>query len=367
MKSGRFLFVIVIILAVAIVYYFATTERDKGLVLVGTVDANQVIVSAKIQGRIEKLLVDEGTPVKQGDLIAVLDSAELEAQKRAAQNVLAGLRSQVTGTQATEMMTRGSTSSDVLTAKARVQSTRAQLAAAQATLEQVSADTARTLTLASQGVASQQDRDHALAALKSAQANVQSLSDQVRAAESDLASTEARLHNTRAAQSTVASTRAQMLSAQAQLAEAETRLGYTQVTAPIAGVVSLRAARQGEVVNPGAPIVTLVDLTDTWVRAAVPETYSDKIALGDTLQVRMPGGAEIPGKVIFKNTEGDFATQRDVSRTKRDIKTVALKLRIDNQGMKYATGMTAEVLVPPSKLNAGARSSSNATASTEPK
>ncbi len=58
------------------------------------------------------------------------------------------------------------------------------------------------------------------------------------------------------------------------------------------------------------------------------------------------------GKVIFKNTEGDFATQRDVSRTKRDIKTVALKLRIDNQGMKYATGMTAEVLVPASKLSA---------------
>ena len=84
----------------------------------------------------------------------------------------------------------------------------------------------------------------------------------------------------------------------------------------------------------------------------MPETYADKIALGDTLQVRMPSGAEIPGKVIFKNTEGDFATQRDVSRSKRDIKTVALKLRIDNQGMKYATGMTAEVLVPASKLNA---------------
>jgi HlyD family secretion protein len=65
----------------------------------------------------------------------------------------------------------------------------------------------------------------------------------------------------------------------------------------------------------------------------------------------MPSGATIPGKVIFKNTEGDFATQRDVSRSKRDIKTVALKLRIDNQGMKYATGMTAEVLVPLSKLN----------------
>lgn len=352
MKSGRFLIVILIILAVSIGYYFATTERDKGLVLIGIVDANQVIVSAKIQGRIEKLLVNEGTAVKEGDLIAVLDSAELEAQKRAAQNVMAGLRSQVAGTRATEMVTRGSTSSDAQTAEARVQSARAQLIAAQADLERQEGDTRRMVSLADQGVASQQDRERTVAALKSSRAQVQSLTDQVRAAQSDLAAAQARLHQTQAAESTVASTRAQMMSAEAQLTEAETRLGYTRVVAPITGVVSLRAARQGEVVNPGAPIVTLVDLTDTWVRAALPETYADKIALGDTLQVRMPSGAEIPGKVIFKNTEGDFATQRDVSRTKRDIKTVALKLRIDNQGMKYATGMTAEVLVPPSKLNA---------------
>ncbi|MBZ5630174.1 MAG: efflux RND transporter periplasmic adaptor subunit [Acidobacteriia bacterium] len=357
MKGRRFGILLLIILAAAIGYYFLTANRNQALVLIGTVDANQVIVSSKIQGRIEKLTVDEGTPVKEGDLVAVLDSAELEAQKRAAAETIASLRSQVTGTHATEMMTRGATSSDVLNSRARLQSVKSQLTMAEANLEQVSADTERTVALADQGVASKQDRDRAVATLKSAKANVQSLRDQVRAAEADLASTEARLHNTRAAESTVASTRAQVLNAQAQLAEAETRLGYTRIVAPITGVVSLRAARQGEVVNPGVPIVTIVDLNDTWVRAAVPETYADKIALGDTLEVRMPGGTLIPGKVIFKNTEGDFATQRDVSRNKRDIKTVALKLRIDNQGMKYATGMTAEVLVPASKLNVTAPSS----------
>ncbi len=358
MKGRRFGILLLIILAAAIGYYFWSSDRDQGMVLIGTVDANQVIVSSKIQGRIEKLAVDEGTPVKQGDLIAVLDSAELEAQRRAAENVIASLRSQVTGTRATEMMTRGATSSDVLTSRARLQSVQSQLTMAEANLEQVSADTQRTVSLANQGVASQQDRDRAVAALKSAKANVQSLRDQVRAAESDLQSTEAKLHQTQTAQSTVQSTRAQMLSAQAQLAEAETRLGYTRIVAPITGVVSLRAARQGEVVNPGVPIVTIMDLNDTWVRAAVPETYADKIELGDVLQVKMPSGNTVPGKVIFKNTEGDFATQRDVSRNKRDIKTVALKLRIDNLGMKYATGMTAEVLVPASKLKGSAQGAS---------
>jgi hypothetical protein len=64
----------------------------------------------------------------------------------------------------------------------------------------------------------------------------------------------------------------------------------------------------------------------------------------------MPSGATIHGKVIAKSAEADFATQRDVSRRKRDIKTVRLKLLIDNPGMRYVPGMIAEVYIPKSKL-----------------
>jgi hypothetical protein len=72
--------------------------------------------------------------------------------------------------------------------------------------------------------------------------------------------------------------------------------------------------------------------------------------LGDILRVRLPGGTETKGKVFFKSAEADFATQRDVSRRKRDIKTIQLKLLIDNPGMKFVPGMTAEVYIPKSKL-----------------
>ena len=68
--------------------------------------------------------------------------------------------------------------------------------------------------------------------------------------------------------------------------------------------------------------------------------------LGDSLRVVMPSGATIQGKVIAKSAEADFATQRDVSRRKRDIKTIRLKLLIDNPGMRYVPGMLAEVYIP---------------------
>jgi len=160
----------------------------------------------------------------------------------------------------------------------------------------------------------------------------------------------ARTHQTRAAQSTVAETRQQQLQAEAQRAEVQARLDYTRVTAPITGTISLRIAREGEVVSPGAPIVTIIDLGETWVRAPLPETYSDRIGIGDELKVRMPGGDIVTGKVITKGVEADFATQRDVSRRKRDIKTVQLKLAIPNPNRAFVPGMTAIVLVPKSKL-----------------
>ncbi len=359
---NKFFIILGIIFAIALGYYLFSTPRGSDLDLIGTVDANEIIVSPQTAGRISKLLVDEGTQVKQGDLIATLDPSELEAQARAAAATIDSLRSQVAATEATSEATRGSTTSSVANAEARLESTRAQLVQAEATLQRVQSDSRRIIELAKQGVASEQESVQAEANLKAQQAAVKALQDQVTASQADLNSAIANTHQAHAAQSTVASTRAQLLNAEAQLKEAEVRLGYTKVYAPVTGTVSVRAAREGEYLTPGQPIVTIVDFTDTWVRAAIPETNADHIGMGDTLRVRLPGGTLTSGKVFYKSAEADFATQRDVSRRKRDIKTIILKVRLDNPRGAYVPGMTADVLISPAQLRGEA---STANASTE--
>jgi len=351
---NKFLIILAVIVTASAIYYLLSTPRSSDLVLIGTVDSNQIIVSPQMQGRIAKLLVDEGTQVKRGDLIAVLDPSELEAQARAAAAMIDSLRSQVSATQATRAATQGSTSSNVVNAQARLQSARAQLLQAEATLQRTESDSRRVIALAKQGVASDQDRVQAESNLKAQQATVESLREQVSAAEADLNTALANIHQAHAAESTVQSTRGQLANAEAQLKEAEVRLGYTKIYAPVSGTVSVRAAREGEVLNAGQPIVTLVDFSDTWVRAAIPETESDHIGIGDTLRIRLPGGTVTLGKVFFKSPEADFATQRDVSRRKRDIRTIVLKVRLDNPQNAYVPGMTAEVLVSPEQLKASA-------------
>lgn len=357
---NRIFIVLGIIFLISLGYYFASTPSNKDLVLIGTVDSNQVIVSPQIQGRLQQLLVDEGTPVKAGDLIAVIDPAELKAQEAAAAATIASLRSKVAEMRYTEQSTKGSTTSDVANMQAKLQSMKSQLMQAQATLQRTESDSRRTIELAKQGVASDQDRVQAETNLAAAQANVQSLKDQVRAAEADLNSAIARTHQASAALSTVASTQADLKNAEEQKRQAEVRLGYTNIYAPVTGTVSVRAARQGEVLNVGSPIVTIVDLTDTWVRAAIPETEADHIGLGDTLRVRLPGGTITSGKVFFKGAEADFATQRDVNRRKRDIRTIVLKVRLDNPKGAYVPGMTAEVLVAPDQLNGSPKQNASA-------
>jgi HlyD family secretion protein len=348
---NKFFIILGVILAIALGYYLFSTPRGSDLDLIGVVDANQVIVSPQVQGRISKLLVDEGTVVKQGDLIAVLDPAELEAQARAAAATIDSLRSQVSATESTSVATQGATTSSVANAQARLESARAQLIQAEATLQRVESDSRRTIELAQRGVASDQERVQAESNLKAQQAVVTSLKQQVTAAQADLNIAIANTHQAHAAQSTVASTRAQLSNAEAQLKEAEVRLGYTKIYAPVSGTVSVRAAREGEFLSAGQPIVTIVDFGDTWVRAAIPETEADHIGIGDTLRVRLPGGTQTSGKVFFKSPEADFATQRDVSRRKRDIKTLVLKVRLDNPKGAYVPGMTADVLVSQKQLS----------------
>ena len=69
----------------SLIWYFVTVRPTADLQLIGTVDANEVVVSARIPGRIQTLTVKEGDPVKAGQLIAVIESDDLEAALKAAE------------------------------------------------------------------------------------------------------------------------------------------------------------------------------------------------------------------------------------------------------------------------------------------
>jgi multidrug resistance efflux pump len=334
----------------SLIWYLVTVRPSTDLQLIGTVDANEVVVSAKIPGRIQTLTVDEGQDVKAGQLIAMIESDDLQAARNAAEATAAGQKWKLGETVETELQDRGETGNAAVNAEAQVRAAQASLAQAEANYDHQQADTSRTVALAKQGIMSEQASDEAATSLQAAKAAVATARENVAAAEASLRQARAHELLITVAGRTVNETRDEAQNARALADQAKVELGYAQVFAPVSGKVNVRAARQGEVVTVGAPIVTIMDLTQTWVYAPLPETQADAVQLGDSLRVVMPSGATLQGKVINKSAEADFATQRDVSARKRDIKTVQLKLLIDNPGERFVPGMIAEVYIPKNKL-----------------
>lgn len=382
--------VILLALLVAIILAIWWEERPHAqtLVLTGTVDGNEVVVGSKITGRIVKLAVDDGQRVNAGDLIAVLDQDELRADQGAASHAIAQARANARQAAAqtqlleTTLPTKVQQSSaQVEQTQAQLQQNRAQVAQAQAQLQQAQAQVAQTEAAVAKAqdnfnrirplvqrdinppqdlVSARSDLDSAKAneqaaeagaeasrrAVASSQAGVEATQRSVAAARAALADAQQEQRQVTVQQRQTDAMRAAEAEAESNAAAADARFGQTRIFAPASGIVTLRAARQGEVVNPGNPIITLFDLSSTWVDADVEETYADLISMGQRLNVRLPSGAEVSGPVIYKAVEADFATQRDVSRTKRDIKTVAIRVRVPNPDGKLPLGMTAWVMLP---------------------
>ena len=351
MNARNRVFIILALLTVgSLIWYFVTVRPTGDLQLIGTVDANEVQVSARIPGRIQTLTVKEGDTVQAGQLIAVIESDDLQAALQAAEATAASQSSKLNGTMETERQNSGETSSATVSAEAQVRVAEASLAQAKAQLDHQQADTSRTVALAQQGIMSAQARDEMVTALNAAQAAVNAAQSTLSAAQANLLQARAHQLLTNVSAQTVNSSRADVASARALANQAKIEKSYAEVIAPVSGRVNVWAARQGEVVTMGETMVTIMDLTQTWVYAPLPETQADAVQLGDTLRVVMPSGETVDGKVINKATEADFATQRDVSSRKRDIKTIQLKLLIDNPGEKFVPGMTAQIYIPKSKL-----------------
>ena len=204
----------------------------------------------------------------------------------------------------------------------------------------------RAQNLFKKQVYSAQALDQARTTYDASRAHLESLQKQVDAQTAEVALARSNENQITVRMKELLAGRRQLLAAGAQKSKADVRLGYTEVRAPIGGVVAVLAVRQGEVISVSQPILTLINPDDLWVRADVEETYIERIRLGDSLTVRLPFGTERSGTVFYRAVDADYATQRDVSRSKRDIKTFEIRLRLDNGDRRLWPGLTAYVLLP---------------------
>jgi multidrug resistance efflux pump len=339
----KVILLIAVLAAVGAAVAYTLTRRPNELVITGIVTTDEVIVSPEIQGRLQQLLVKEGDSVTNGELLAMIQPQEWKADVAFYASNVEESSAQVARAEADLKYQEAQTSNQISQAEATLAATAAQRQQAQADLENAALTFERENDLYHRGVESKQTFDQARTAHEAAKAHADSLEKQVQAAQAAVALAQANVEQIAARRANLEAMMHQKVAANAQREKAAVRLNYTQVRAPTDGIVDTRAALQGEVVNPGQAIVTLINQDNLWVRADIEETYIDRIRLGDKLMIRLPSGIDRQGTVFFRGVDAEYATQRDVSRTKRDIKTFEIRLRCDNHDRRFAVGMTAYI------------------------
>jgi HlyD family secretion protein len=345
MKQRLLIIIVAIIITTAGLSYWLS-RPPQFLVLTGIVTTDEVRVSAQLQGRLHELLVHQGDTVKKGQLLATVQPGEFQADKKYYENSEKESAALVEQAKAELDFLEAQMHAQVGQAQAIVAKDEAMVSQAEADLEYAQVSFGRIKTLQAANTTSKQDYDQARTTYLVAKAHVIALQKEVEAAKAALASAEATSEQIGGRRAAVTAGTERLAAAGARTEKADIFLGYTRIYAPINGIVDVLATLQGEVVNPGQTIVSLIDPDNLWIRADVEESIIDRIHQGGTMTIGLPSGASRSGTVFFRGVDADYATQRDVSRSKRDIKTFQIRLRCDNSDRSLAVGMTAYVNLP---------------------
>lgn len=294
---GITILLLLVLLFIFSIYYLMPRKLPGGIIrTTGAIEATEVNLGSKITERIKEIRFEEGDYVKNGEIAIILDDEKRKAEYDGAQANLEIARA------------------NMLTIKADIEMARVKI-------EDAKRDLNRMSSLLEKSLVSQNDKDKAQTNYDLAVANL----NKVQAQEI--------LSN------------ASISQAQAALNLAKANLDDTVIVSTISGIVTLKAFEPGEMVPAGAAVLTVVDIKNIWARVDVEETAIAKIKLGDAATVKVDAltEEEFKGRVAEINSEGEFATQRDVRRGRQDIKTFRVKVKIDEPKDMLKPGMTVTV------------------------
>ena len=296
---------------------------DGALMASGSVEATEARLGFQAAGRIESILVREGDVIDSGSVLARLDRAEVmarrdqaEAQVAAAQALLSELES-------------GFRSEEVAQARAAQRAAAEQLRDAERDLE-------RTKTLFEGGAVSQEVYDKVRTRYDVAESQNAQATEQYRLVESGPRSER------------IAAQRAQLEQAQAALRGIDAVLGNMEVRSSFDGIVTIRHREPGEIVSPGAPVLTVMNRDDRWIRIYIPEYRLGQLQLGQAVTITSDTYPDktYTGDVTYIAAEAEF-TPKTVQTTEERVKLVyAVKVRVvGDSGFELKPGMPADVQI----------------------
>ena len=328
-NRAKFAIPVLLVLGGAIAWWVLGNDGDGTLPLEasGTVEATDADLGFQIPGRLDRILAREGATIEAGQPLAALDTAQLAAARAEAAARLASAEARL------RELRSGSRVEEV-------RSVEASLEAAREREEEARREAERARRLFDGGAISRQALDRAETELRLATAEA------VRALQA------AEITREGPRTEVVEGQRAVVEQARAALTRAEAALGDAFLTAPFRGIATVRHREPGEIVPAGAPILTLLDPTDRWVRIYVPEDRMGLVSLGQAATIRSDTYPDrtYEGEVVFIGSEAEFTPRNVQTPEERTRLVYPVKVRIvGDPDFELKPGVPADVV-----LSAGA-------------
>ena len=320
MKSKNIIIVVVSVIVLTLVIisgWIMSTPPD--VILQGQVEAKHVKVSSKIPGRIQMIFVKVGSQVSKGDTLLKLGTPELDAKRYQAESARKAANSQSKKAQ------KGAREEQIQGAYNLWQK-------AKAAKEVYSKTYNRVKNLYDDGVVPAQKLDEVTAKYK---ASVQD--EQAAKAMYEMAKKGAREEDKEGAAALVDQV-------DGVLQELDSYLSEANVKSPITGEVASIISEEGELINTGYPIITIVDLKDSWFVFNIREDYLSKLKMGQEITVKVPGigDKEVKAKINYISPLGDFATWKATKTSGEfDMKTFEVHAAPVEEVEGLRPGMTA--------------------------
>ncbi len=349
-RRWRIVAVVVVVLGAAAWLALRYLGReDPGLVAAqGRMEGDDVVVATKVAGRVVKLLVDEGSVVKAGQVLARLDDAQMRARVRQAEQALATLNAQVRASRTTVATQRRQVPLEVNSARASLAEAEAGLSKARSQEDQAKRDAGRYRELARQQVVEpQRAEQYDLAHVEAVRAREAATATRA-AAREQLLNAQLGPDRVRASADQLAALEAQRDQAQAALDEARSNLSDLTITAPSDGVVKTKLTQLGEVLSAGGALFDLVDLDHLYLKVYVPEKEIGRVRLNQPAMIYADAlsGKPLAAKVGYIASQAEFTPKEVQTRDERVKLVFAVKLYLDeNPGHAMTPGLPADAAI----------------------
>ncbi len=306
----------------------------------GVVEGTEVDLSARLSAPIRALHVREGDRVTQGQLIAELDCSEPTAMLDEAKARLAMTRSGVDAARAGEEAAAGTTRAAWQSAAASA----AQVKAMEAERVNAEKESQRLSVLHGEGAVSDSTFDSTQTTAATVQHQEAALAATTKAAG---ARADAAYRAQKAAAAQTNSAEQAVEAAEAAVRRAEILVGDCRVTSPTDGVVLHRNYEPGELVLPGAKLVTIVNLRDARATFYLPNAELAVAAPGRAVTVRADAwpGQTFSGAITHVAPEAEFTPRNVQTREDRDRLVYAVEVAIPNNDEKLRPGMPVDVAI----------------------